>query len=122
VPNRLSKITVFAAFLLVVATAVPAIAGPVPSKTATNQSLEARQADLSAVRSIAANEQISAALQAHGLSQQEIDQRLGQMSDQDLAQLANNLEQVQAAGLTRQEWVWIGIGALAALILIVALS
>lgn len=121
-PNRLSKLSVLAAALLILATAVPAIAGPVPSKTASNQSLEARQADLAAVRSIAANEQVSKILAAHGLSQQEIDQRLGQMSAQDLNQLANNLEQVQAAGLTRQEWIWIGIGALAALILVVALG
>jgi hypothetical protein len=44
------------------------------------------------------------------------------MSSQDLHQLAQNLDQLQAAGLTRQEWIWIGIGALAALILVVALD
>jgi len=44
------------------------------------------------------------------------------MSSHDLHQLAQNLGQLQAAGLTKQEWIWIGIGALAALILIVALT
>ena len=44
------------------------------------------------------------------------------MSSQDLHQLSQNLEQLQPAGLTRQEWIWIGIGVLAALILIVALT
>ena len=30
------------------------------------------------------------------------------MSSQDLHQLAQNLEQLQPAGLTRQEWIWVG--------------
>ena len=51
-----------------------------------------------------------------------MNQRLDRMSSQDLQQLSQNLEQLQAAGLTRQEWIWIGIGALAALILVVALA
>ncbi len=32
------------------------------------------------------------------------------------------LNDIQAAGLTQQQWIWIGIGALAALILVVALD
>lgn len=112
----------FVVALLIVFAAIPALAGPVPSKTADNQSLEARDADLTVVRSVAANEQVAAVLAANGFTQEEVDSRLAQMSSQDLAQLSQNLEQLQAAGLTRQEWIWIGIGALAALILIVALG
>lgn len=110
------------AFMLLVVMSVPAFAGPVPSKTATNQSLEARNADLATVRSVAANEQVAAVLQAHGFTAQEVENRLSKLSAQDLNQLAQNMEQVQAAGLTRQEWIWVGIGALAALILIAALA
>ena len=117
-----SKSVLFVVALLVVFTAIPALAGPVPSKTAVNQSLEAREADLTVVRSVAANEQVSAVLTANGFSQEQIDQRLAQMSPQDLHQLAQNLEQLQPAGMTRQEWIWIGIGALAALILVIALA
>jgi len=102
--------------------AVPAFAGPAPSKTADNQSLESRDADLSIVRDIAANDQIASVLAANGFNQEEVNQRLAQMSSQDLHQLAQNLEQLQPAGLTRQEWIWIGIGALAALILVIALT
>ena len=102
--------------------AIPALAGPVPSKTAENQSLETREADLTIVRSVAANEQVAAVLAANGFSAEEVDQRLARMSSQDLHQLAQNLEQLQPAGLTRQEWIWIGIGALAALILVVAVA
>ncbi|HEY0160162.1 MAG TPA: PA2779 family protein [Thermoanaerobaculia bacterium] len=118
----MSKKMVFVIALLFVFAAIPALAGPVPSKTAANQSLDSRDADLATVRAVAANEQVSAVLTANGFSQNEIDQRLAQMSPQDLQQLSQNLEQLQPAGLTRQEWIWIGIGALAALILIVALG
>jgi hypothetical protein len=51
-----------------------------------------------------------------------VNQRVAQLSQEDLSRLAQNLDQVQAAGLTRSEWIWIGIGALAALILVIALG
>ena len=120
--RRFSIPMLFVVTLLLTLVAMPALAGPVPSKTAANQSLESRDADLAVVRSIAANEQVSAVLSAHGFTQEQVDQRLAQMSPQDLHQLAQNLEQLQPAGLTKQEWIWIGIGALAALILVVALA
>jgi len=122
VTNRSSKPVFFVVVLLMAFVAIPALAGPVPSKTAVNQSLDSREADLTVVRDIAANEQVAAVLTAHGFSSEEVNSRLAQMSPQDLHQLAQNLEQLQPAGLTRQEWIWIGIGALAALILVVALT
>lgn len=120
--KRLTKSVLFFVVLLVAVAAMPAFAGPVPSKTAVNQSLESRDADLQVIRDVATNDEIKAVLAANGFTQQEVDQKLAQMSSQDLHQLASNLEQLQPAGLTRQEWIWIGIGALAALILVVALS
>ena len=117
-----SKSVLFVVALLVVFAAIPALAGPVPSKTAANQSLDSREADLSVVRDVAANEQVAAVLAANGFTQEEVNQRLAQMSPQDLSQLSQNLEQLQPAGLTRQEWIWIGVGALAALILVIALA
>jgi hypothetical protein len=48
-----------------------------------------------------------------------VNQRLAQLSSQDLHQLAHNLNQLQAAGsITRQEWYWIAIGAGAVLLII----
>ena len=116
------KYVFFIVVLLLTFAASPALAGPVPSKTAANQSIESRDADLAVVRAFAANEQVSAVLTAHGFTQEQVEQRLAQMSPQDLHQLSQNLEQLQPAGLTRQEWIWIGIGALAALILVIALG
>lgn len=108
--------------LLILAVAVPSFATPMPSKTAPNQTLAQRDADLAVVRDVVANDQVATVLAQHGFTPEQVNSRLAQLSQQDLHQLAQNLEQVQAAGLTRQEWIWIGIGALAALILVIALS
>src|SRR3982751_6293255 len=102
--------------------AVPSFAAPAPSKAVANQSLDSRAADIAVVRDVVANEQVAAVLASHGLNQEQVNQKIAQLSPQDLHQLAQNLDQIQAAGLTQQEWIWIGIGALAALILIIALS
>lgn len=118
----LSKSILFVLALMVVFAAMPALAGPVPSKTAANQSLDSRDADLALIRDVAANQQVAQVLADHGFTQDQINQRLAQMSSQDVHQLAQNLNQLQAAGLTKQEWIWVGIGALAALILVIALS
>ena len=108
--------------VLALAFAVPSFAAPMPSKTAANQSLDSRTADLALVRDVASNQEVAKVLAARGFTQDEVNQRLAQLSPQDLHQLAQNLDQLQAAGLTRQEWIWVGLGALAALILVIALS
>ncbi len=112
----------FIVVLLLAFAAIPAFAGPVPSKTAANQSLDSRDADLALVRDVAASQEVAKVLTEHGFTQEQVNQRVAQLSPQDLHQLAQNLNQLQAAGLTRQEWIWIGIGAAAALILIIAVG
>lgn len=120
--NRLSR-PVFLVFILLVGlAAMPAFAGPVPSKTAANQSVDARDADLALVRSVVSNEQVATALASRGFSQEQVNQKLAQLSPQDLHQLAQNLDQLQAAGLTKQEWIWVAVGAIAALVLVIAVS
>lgn len=105
--------------LLIALSAIPAFAGVAPSKTAANQSIDSRNADLALVRDVAADEQVARVLADHGFTQQQVNDKLAQMSPQDLHQLAQNIDQLQAAGLTRQEWTWILIGAVAALLIIV---
>ena len=100
--------------------AIPAFAAPMPSKAVANQSLDSRTTDLALVREVVASEQVAKALTARGFTQEQVNQRLAQLSNQDLHQLAQNLNQLQSAGLTQQQWIWIGIGALAVLIIIVA--
>lgn len=120
--KRLSRSVSLVFVLMIAVAAVPAFAGVVPSKTAANQSLAQRDADLALVRDVVAKDQVASVLAQHGLSAQQVNDKVAQLSAQDLHQLAQNLDQIQAAGLTQQEWWWIGIGALAALILVVALS
>jgi hypothetical protein len=118
----LKRSTLVVLILMVALVAVPTFAAPVPSKTAANQSLATRDADLALVRDVAANEQVAKVLAARGFTQEQVNQKIAQLSPQDLHQLAQNLDQLQAAGLTQQEWIWIGIGAVAALIIIIALG
>lgn len=120
--KRFSSSVLFVLVLMFAFAAIPAFAGPVPSKTAANQSIESRDADLALVRDVAANEQIAQVLASRGFTQEQVNQKLAQLSPQDLHQLAQNLNQLQAAGITRQEWIWIGIGALATLIIIIAIG
>lgn len=116
---RSSKFILVIAALLLVFIAIPSFASPVPSKTATNQSLDSRAADLALVRDVASNEQVAEVLASHGFTQEQVNQKLAQLSSQDLHQLAQNVDQLQAAGLTQQQWIYIGIGALAVLLIVV---
>lgn len=101
--------------------ALPTFAAPAPSKAVANQSIDSRAADLAMVRDVVANEQVAAVLASHGFTQEQVNQKIAQLSPQDLHQLAQNLNQVEAAGLTHQQWVWIGIGAAAVIILALVL-
>ena len=120
--KRFSPSVLIILVLMVAVSAIPAFGALVPSKTAANQSLDSRAADLALVRNVISNDDVAKALAARGFTQEQINSKLANLSPQDLHQLATNLDQLQAAGLTHQEWVWIGIGAAAAVILIIALS
>ncbi len=120
--KRLSHSVSFIFILLIAVVAVPAFAGVVPSKTAVNQSIAQREADLAMIRDVVAHDEVATVLAQHGLTQQQVNEKVAQLSQQDLHQLAQNLDQLQAAGLTKQEWLWIAIGAIAALVLIIALG
>jgi sporulation-control protein spo0M len=118
---KVSRYLLVVLVTLLVAAAIPAIAGPVPSKTAANQSLDSRAADLAVVKSITSIDGVSQALEAQGFSKDQVNSKISSLSDEDLRSLAQNLEQVEAAGMTREQWIWIGVGALAALLLVVLL-
>src|ERR1051326_4008555 len=74
--------------VLALAFAVPSFAAPMPSKTAANQSLDSRAADIALVRDVAANQEVAKVLAARGFTQDEVNQRLAPLSPQDLHQLA----------------------------------
>ena len=109
-------------FVVLAVAAIPSFAAPSPSKVVANQSLESRAADLALVRDVVANAEVSKVLAARGFTQEQVNQKLAQLSNQDLHQLAQNLNQLQAAGITTREWTYILIGAVVVLIIIVAAS
>lgn len=113
--KHISKLSLLAIVLMV---ANPAFAGMAPSKTAADQSLESRDADLAVVQQVVSAEGVAEALAAHGYTAEEVQTRLAALSSEDLASLAGNLEQIQAAGLTSQEWTYILIGAVVVLLIV----
>ena len=116
---RNTKPLVFILAVVVLLIALPSFAGPVPSKTAPEQSLEARQADLATVQQVLEIDGVAKALEAQGFTTAEVENRIAALSSEDLSSLAQNIEQVQAAGITNDQWLWVGLGALIVLLIIV---
>jgi hypothetical protein len=116
--NMRNYATKLALFALAVLIANPAFAGLAPSKTAENQSLEAREANLATIQQVISTEQVANALASHGFTAEQIDNRIAALSDEDLSSLAQNLDQIQAAGLTSSQWTYVLIGAVVVLVLL----
>jgi hypothetical protein len=87
--------------------AAPAAAERIASKA--EAPAESRAADLARVSDAVAREPVAQALAAHGLTAQQIEERLVRLSDDDLQRLAANLDQVQAAGNV-PNYIWILLG------------
>jgi Family of unknown function (DUF6627) len=105
----------FAALTLVAAHSVRA--GVIPSKG--EEAVPATRAhDLQNVRELLARDEVGKALAAHGLSADEVDQRLDRLSDQDLRALAANIDQIQAAGDV-PKYIWILLAIFLAVSIIV---
>jgi hypothetical protein len=88
--------------------AMPALswAGTIPSKA---QEQAAPAPDLEKVRAVLAEQEVAEALAAHGLSHDEVEQRLAELSPEELRSLAANIDQVQAAGAV-PKYIWILLG------------
>lgn len=114
--GRMAILTVIALAALV---AVPADAATVPSKTAADQSLVERQAALETIQGFVEMDQVSALLAEQGFTEDEVNQRLAALSDEEIASLADNINQIQAAGITTSQWTYVLIGAVVVLLILV---
>jgi hypothetical protein len=89
------------------------------------QPAQARQANEAAVRSLFSSETGQKALKSANLDYKKVDKAVGQLSDEDLAKLAERSRQVQsdfAAGtISNRDLLWIIVVALAIIILALAL-
>jgi hypothetical protein len=102
--NRAVRLA-FGLALLTAAFAAPAHASVILSK-AEDVPSASRARSLEDAREALARNEVAIALAAHGLSAEEIDQRLNRLSDEDLRLLASNLDQIQAAGDV-PKYIWI---------------
>jgi hypothetical protein len=109
-------ISILALSILVVLP-VAAAAGPIPSKTESASPDAA--SDLARVQTVLARQEVAQALVAHGLRPDEVDQRLAQLSPEDLRSLAAHVDQVQAAGNV-PNYIWILLGIFLAVSIIIA--
>ena len=101
-----------------------AIASPIPSKATVQASAIAQvspdssQADRAAIQASLDRREVADALAAHGLSREEVELRVAQLSPQDLSALAAHLNQIQAAGNV-PHYIWILLAILIGVTIIV---
>ena len=104
--------------VLLLAWPLAASAAVIPSKEADAPVARSRQADLEQVGAVLARDEVARALSSRGLPPREVEQRLAQLSDDDLRSLAANVDQIQAAGYV-PNYIWI---LLAVLIVVIILT
>lgn len=90
----------------------PVQALPAPSKTAADQALAEREKDLAALDAILEQETVMGVLADHGFTREEVNQRLAQLSPEELNALASRTEQLQAAGQRVPTYIWVLIAVL----------
>ena len=83
----------------------PSLARPIPSKAASAPTVDAHR-DRATIEAFLARDEVAGALAAQGLSREEVEQRVAQLSREDLSALAANLDQIQAAGEV-PKYIWI---------------
>lgn len=90
----------------------PLQALPTPSKTAADQALAERNRDLAALDSVLDQDVVTGVLAAHGFTREEVNERLAQLSPEEINALASQVEQLQAAGQRVPSYIWVLIGVL----------
>ncbi len=83
-----------------------ATAAPIPSKATAPAASDSSQADRASIEQSLARREVADALAAHGLSREEVELRVAQLSPEDLSALAAHLNQIQAAGNV-PNYIWI---------------
>ncbi len=90
-----------------VMTANALFAMPTPSKTAADQSLAERQADLARIQAVIARSDVADVIAQQGFTTDEVNLRLAQLSPEEIHALSSQLDQLQAAGISVPKYIWI---------------
>ena len=101
--------------------AAPATALPTPSKTQADQNLLQRQAELARIEAVIAEPEIAEAMARHGFSNDDVHQRLAQLTPEEIQARSSQIDQLQAAGSGVPTYIWILIGILLGVIIVGAL-
>lgn len=115
-----TPLIVLLAVAVALGAALPASALPAPSRTADDQSLADREAELAKLQDVVADDGVAAILEAHGFSQDEVNQRLAQLAPDELFQLTGQIDQLQAAGQAPY-YIWVLIAVLIIVVIASAL-
>lgn len=91
---------------------------PMPSKTSADQALAEREQDLASLDAVLEQAEVMGILADHGFTRDEVNERLAQLSPEELGSLATQVEQLQAAGQPTYVWVLIAILAVVAIVAI----
>ena len=94
---------------------------PTPSKTTQEQSLADRQIELANINAVIAQPEVTAALARHGFTNDQVHQRLAQLSPDEIHALSSQLDQLQAAGSGVPKYIWILIAVLLGVMILAAL-
>lgn len=95
----------------------PALAGLVDSKPASEQLSHVREQELSKVRRALESKELQEKLKSYGLTKEEVEQKLSQLSDEQVHMLAKASDKVLAGG----DAISVAIGILIIAILLVVL-
>jgi hypothetical protein len=99
--------------VLAVAWPAASSAGVIPSKAEDPAPASTRQGDLDRVNALLARQDVARALADRGLTADQVEQRVAQLSDEDVRALAGHADRIQAAGAV-PEYIWILLGILLA--------
>jgi uncharacterized small protein (DUF1192 family) len=105
--RRLRGLATFMLTAIVLLPAMPVCAERLASR---GEDGDARAAGVARVQEALDHAEVAKALAVQGLSAGEVEQRLAQLSAEDLERLAANLDQIQAAGNV-PDYVWILLAA-----------
>jgi hypothetical protein len=106
-----------AVVLMVAMAAQPLQALPVPSMTEAEQTLVERAEILASLGTVLDQQEVIDVLAEHGLTRDEVNQRLAQLSAEELQELSSQIDHLEAAGQWAPGWIWI----LVAVLIIVAI-
>ena len=101
--------------------AAPLTAMQTPSKTTPDQSLADRQSELAEIQAVIAQPEVIAVLAQHGFTNDQVHQRLAQLSPDEIHALSSQLDQLQAAGSGVPKYIWILIAVLLGVMILSAL-